>query len=154
MAKKTQGTDLYAINPDTHAIIHVGCVTMIDGIDTTVEQIETTCLSASARTYESGLATPGSATFGLNTDPSDSTHVLLHQLKVAGDVLQWAIGWSDGTAAPTSVNSNGFVLPNTRSWLAFNGFMSAFPFSFNLNDVVKSTVGIQISGEPVLIPKT
>jgi hypothetical protein len=31
--------------------------------------------------------------------------------------------------------------------------MNSFPFSFALNDVVKSTVGIQVSGDPVLVPK-
>lgn len=154
MAIKTQGTDLYVVDPFDNSLIEVGCVTSIDGIDTTLEQIETTCLSAAARTYTSGLATPGTATFGINTDPSDPSHVRLHQLKVAGDTLKWALGWSDGTADP-AVDSNGeFVLPTSRSWIEFEGFMNSFPFSFQQNSVVQSTVGIQVSGEPVLTAKT
>ena len=43
---KTQGTELYAINPTTGAIITVGCPTSIDGIDTSIEQLETTCLNS------------------------------------------------------------------------------------------------------------
>lgn len=153
MAVKTQGTDLYAVDPADNSLIVVGCVTSIDGIDTTVEQVETTCLQEDARSYIAGLATPGSATFGINTDPSDPAHVRLHQLKVAGETLQWAIGWSENPNANPTVDSNGdFDLPTTRSWITFEGFMNSFPFSFQQNSVVQSNIGIQVSGEPVLVP--
>lgn len=151
MAIVTQGTDLYAIDPEDNSLIIVGCITTLDGIDTTIEQIETTCLGSKARTYAAGLATPGTASFGINTDTSDPSHIRLHQLKIAGDTINWAVGWSDGEDAPT-VNSNGeFDLPSTRSWIIFEGFMNSFPFSFAQNSVVQSTVGIQVSGEPQLI---
>jgi hypothetical protein len=152
MTVKTQGTDLYVIDPANDSILVVGCVTTIDGIDTTVEQIETTCLSDPARSYESGLATPGSASFGINTDPKDASHLRLHQLKVAGTTLKWALGWSEQPGlAPTVDTAGDFILPNGRSWLTFEGFMNSYPFSFAQNSVVQSTVGIQISGEPVLV---
>lgn len=151
---KTQGTDLYAINPLTGLLIDVGCVTSIDGIDETIDQIETTCLNSSAREYEAGLATPGTATFGINFDPADPNHILLHQLKQQGVTLDWAIGLSDGTAEPTVDSAGDFVLPATRSWITFQGFMNSFPFTFALNAVVASTVGIQVSGAQAVIPKT
>lgn len=153
MAIETQGTKLYTIDPDTEALIEVGCVTSIDGIDTSIEQIETTCLEDTARTYVSGLATPGAATFGINFDPSDSTHVRLHELKTAGTTLVWALGMSDGTADPTVDSGGTFDLATSRSWIRFDGFMSSFPFSFQQNSVVQSTVGIQISGDPQLFEK-
>lgn len=157
MAIKTQGTDLYTIDPADGTLLKVGCVTSIDGIDTTLDQIETTCLESPARTYEAGLATPGTATFGINVDPSDGSHVRLHQLKVAGTTLQWAIGWSEDPGTPPAVTTdsdgeNVFDPPDSRSWILFEGFMNSFPFSFAQNAVVTSTVGIQVSGEPVLIP--
>ncbi len=80
---KTQGTDLYVIDPDDGTVITVGCPTSIDGIDTSIEQLETTCLNSLARTYEAGLATPGTATFGINVDPKDASHLRLHQLKTS-----------------------------------------------------------------------
>lgn len=157
MAIRTAGTEMYTIDPANGSILVVGCVTNIDGIDTTVEQIETTCLEALARSYQAGLATPGTATFGINTDPQDASHVRLHQLKVAGAQLQWAIGWSDATGTPPTPTTNTagdhvFTLPSNRSWIVFEGFMSSYPFTFALNAVVQSTVGIQISGEPAFIP--
>lgn len=153
MAVKTQGTHLYTIDPADDSLLLVGCVTTLDGIDTTLEQIETTCLESAARTYVAGLATPGTASFGINFDPADDSHVRLHELKVAGTTLQWAVGFSDGTAAPTIDSVGDFVLPSTRSFITFEGFMNSYPFSFAQNAVVTSTVGIQISGEPVVVPK-
>lgn len=154
---KTQGTNLYAIDPADGSVIIVGCPTSIDGIDTTVEQIETTCLNSTARTYDAGLATPGTASFGINVDPKDPSHLRLHQLKTAGTTLQWAVGWSEApdVAPTTEQNSDGeyvFVTNPARSWILFEGFMNSFPFSFALNAQVASTVGIQVSGEPELIP--
>lgn len=155
MAKKTQGTELYFIDPDSGDVTEVGCVLNIDGIDTTNEQLDATCLSDLARRYESGLATPGQATFGINIDPSDASHVRLHQLKVAGTTIEWALGWSDGTGIPPVRDTAGdWTLPTTRSWLTFEGYMASFPFSFAQNAFVTSNVGIQVSGEPVLTPKT
>ena len=156
---KAQGTELYAIDPADGSVIVVGCPTSIDGIDTSVDQNETTCLNSLARTYEAGLATPGTATFGIQTNPQDESHIRLHQLKVSGTTLKWAVGWSDGTGVdPTSTtDSDGdyvFDLPANRSWIIFDGFMNSFPFSFGLNAQVTSTVGIQVSGEPELIPAT
>lgn len=154
---KTQGTNLYAIDPADGSVIVVGCPTSIDGIDTTLDQIETTCLNSQARTYEAGLATPGTATFGINVDPKDPSHKRLHDLKIAGTTLQWAVGWSEApdvepTTALDSAGEYVFVTPTSRSWILFEGFMNSFPFSFALNSQVTSTVGIQVSGEPELIP--
>lgn len=157
MAKKTQGTNLYVIDPDDGAVITVGCPTSISGIDTTVEQIETTCLNSTAREYEAGLASPGTASFGIQTDPSDPSHVRLHELKIAGATLKWAVGWSESPDTPptSAQDSHGewhFVTNPARSWILFEGFMNSFPFEFAGNSVVQSTVGIQVSGEPVLVP--
>jgi hypothetical protein len=153
MSVKTQGTDLYVIDPANNSVLKVGCVTSIDGIDTAIDQIETTCLQDMARTYESGLATPGTASFGINVDPKDASHLRLHQLKVAGTTLQWALGWSEDPGTPPTVDTNAtFNFPTSRSWISFEGFMNSYPFSFAQNAVVTSTVGIQVSGEPVLIP--
>lgn len=154
MSIKTQGTYLYLIDPANGSVVTVGCVTSISGIDTTNEQIETTCLSSQARTYEGGLATPGAASFGINFDDSDASHIRLHQLKVAKTTLEWAVGLANGTALPTADTSGGFDLPSTRGWIRFRGFMTSFPFEFAQNAVVQSTVGIQISGEPEVFAKS
>lgn len=153
---KTQGTQLYAVDPADDSVLTVTCVISIDGLDSTIDQNETTCLESTARTYEAGLATPGTATFGIRPNPQDDSHQRLLELKKAGTSLQWAIGWSDGVGIPpTAVDTNGnFNLPATRSWLTFEGFMNAFPFSFAQNSQVESQIGVQVSGDPDWIRKT
>jgi len=152
MALKTQGTNLYAIDPADDSVIVVGCVTSISGVSAARDQIETTCLEAQARSYEAGMLTPGAANFGINMDPSDASHIRLHELYVSGETLKWTIGLSDGTAAPM-VTAGEFVLEDTRSWLSFEGYISDFPFDFALSAVVASTLALQVSGFPVLTPK-
>lgn len=154
MAKKSQRTQMYVIDPDDDSIIEVDCVLNIDGIDTTNEQIESTCLSDEVRTYQAGMATPGQASFGINIDPSNASHVRLHQLKVAKADLKFAVGWEDGYGIPPTVETDGeFILPDTRSWITYEGFISSFPFTFAQNAFVTSNVTVQVSGEPVLTPK-
>ena len=159
MGMKTQGTNMWAIDPDGDELLDVGCVMNITGIDTTIDQIETTCLSDLARTYEAGLGTPGTASFQVQFDSRTPAHIRLHQLKTAGTTLQWIIGFSDGIGiAPTvTTDSSGervFNPPATRTWLAFEGFMNSYPFDFSQNAMVTSQIGVQISGDPVLIPKS
>lgn len=103
MAKKTQGTQLYTIDPADGTVLEVACVLNLDGIDTTNEDREVTCLADMARRFESGLSSPGSASFQMNTDMDEDSHYRLWQLKVAGTTLPFAVGWSDGVGiAPTS----------------------------------------------------
>jgi hypothetical protein len=154
MAKKTQGTELYFIDPTGDVVTKIGCVTSITGLTAARDQIETTCLEDQARSYEAGLATPGAAQFGLNFDPSDTSHVRLHELYVLGENLEFALGWSDGTGIPPTGDSSVFVLPTTRSWITFGGFIADLPFDFSQNAVVASSVSVQVSGFPVLTPKT
>jgi len=152
MARKTQGSELFFIDPDTFAVTKVGCVTTLSGLTAARDQIETTCLDSAARTYEAGMATPGQAQFTINFDPADASHVRLHELYVEGITLDFALGWSDGTALPTS-DSTAFTAPTSRSWILFTGFISDLPFDFALNTVVTSNVAIQVSDFPILQAK-
>lgn len=153
MAVKTQGTELYFLDPDSDVVTKVGCVTTLTGLTAARDQIETTCLDSTARTYEAGMATPGNAQFTINADPDDPSHIRLHELYVEGTTLHFALGWSDGTGVTPTGDSTGFILPSTRSWITFDGFVSDFPFDFALNTVVTSNLSIQVSDFPVWVPK-
>lgn len=156
MAILAQGTQVYFIDPTGDVITPVVCATTFSPGGNPSDQIETTCLEDADRSYLPGLRTPGQASLGINADPANASHIRLHALAQSNPspVLQWAIGWSDGAAAPTSVNSAGdFVLPNTRTWYTFEGYVSDFPFDFAQNTVVTSAVTIQRSGVSVWTPK-
>lgn len=152
MALKTQGTDLYFLDPVGNVVTAVGCVTSLTGISAARDQIETTCLNSAGRTYEAGMPTPGAASFTIQFDPDDESHVRLHELFRAGTSVDWAVGMADGTAPPT-VSSGGLTGPGTRSWVFFDGYISDFPFDFALNAVVTNNLSIQVSGFPTIVPK-
>ncbi len=131
----------------------VGCVTSITGLTVPKDQIDTTCLEDQAASSIGGLARPGAANFTIAFDPQDASHIRIHELFVTGEVLDWAIGLSDGASSPTS-ESTGWTTPTDRSWVLFEGYLSDVPFDIALNSVVTSNVGIQTSGFPEVIPKT
>jgi len=134
------------------SVIVVGCFTSIDGVTNPADQIDVTCLSAADRTFIAGMNSPGTKTFEINVDPTDASHVRLHELK--GTTLKWAIGWSDAVGTDPTVDSSGdFVLPTTRTWLDYEGFITDYPFSFAVNSVVKSSISVQISGAITFTPK-
>lgn len=150
MARLSQGTKLYWIK-DATTVVAVDAVS-ISGISAQRDSIETTTLSDNAKTFAPGLMSPGSAQFTIQFDPSNTAHKDLHAAYVAGTQIKWALGWSDGTAAPTAVGS-AFTLPTTRSFLTFDGYVSDLAFDFSLNSVVSANVSVQVSGFPNLSAK-
>jgi hypothetical protein len=156
MSIKTQGSKLYVIDPETGDVLGVDCITQFNPGGAPADQLEDTCMedTSGTRTYKAGLRTPGQASVGINPDPNNPSHVRLFELS-QGDsqVLEWALGWADGTAAPTGADSNGFVLPASRTWLTFEGYIADFPFDFALNTLVTGTISIQRSGPLAWVPK-
>lgn len=157
MSIKTQGTDLYFIEPDDGSLVEVGCTTSIDSAGATRAVFTIPpCLSdtTGAASKSPGELTPATLTFGLNADPTDESHVRLHELLVEGEIVKFALGWSDGTADPTVSSNQAFVLPTSRTWLTFSGFVSAFPFNFAANAVVATTVSVELDAPEVWTIKT
>lgn len=154
MSLKVQGTTLFFVDPDTDASVEVACITSFSGLTASRDQTDVTCLQDEGRRFEAGLLNPGAATFGINFDPEEPSHVRLHELYREGTKLEWALAASDGTAGPTSVDSNGsFNLPTTRTFWTFNGYLSDYPFEFAVGGRVASTIAIQLSDFPALHAK-
>lgn len=161
MSILTQGTQVYALTKPASGtgaltVMEVECATAFNPGGSPKEQIEDTCLSSKERTYKPGLRTPGQASLTVNADPNNASHIRLHQMSEEdGDTtIKWAVGWSDGTAAPT-VNAEGddFELPENRTWFVFEGYVADFPFDFAANAVVSTAVSIQRSGGSAWIKK-
>lgn len=155
MAILAQGTHIYVIDPVDDSVMQVECATTFTPGGNPADQIETTCLEDFERAYEPGLRTPGQASMTINADPRNDSHVRLHELSEENPspTLQWAVGWSDGTAPPTVDSAGDFDLPDTRTWFTFQGYVSDFPFDFAQNTVVTSAVTIQRSGGSAWIRK-
>ncbi|KPC56042.1 phage tail protein [Pseudomonas amygdali] len=162
MSILTQGTQVFALvpsasNPAVLEIIEIECATAFSPGGNPADQIEVTCLSDKVRRYMRGLRTPGQASLTLNADPRNASHVRLHQLSEDDTIesVSWAVGWADGTAAPTlNTDKDDFELPPARTWFIFDGYVSDFPFDFAANTVVTTAATIQRSGGSAWIRKT
>jgi len=85
----------------------------------------------------------------INADPTKASHVRMFELTEENPqpTLNWVLGWSDGTDAPTWDGVGGeWVLPTTRTWLKYDGYIADFPFSFAQNTVVTTAISIQRTG--------
>lgn len=156
MSIKTQGSKLFVIDPETDEVLGVDCMTQFNPGGAPADQLEDTCMedTSGVRTYQAGLRTPGQASVQIKPDPRNASHLRMFELS-QGDapVLSWALGWSDGTAEPTTESGGVFDLPNTRTWLTFQGYIADFPFDFALNTLVDGSISIQRSGALAWVPK-
>jgi len=162
MSILTQGTKIYALVPPLTGtgpltVLPIDCATAFNPGGAPADQIDDTCLEDTVRKSKKGLRTPGQASMTILADPRNASHIRLHQLSEADGetTIKWAVGWSDGTAAPT-VNTAGddFELPESRTWFVFEGYVADFPFDFAGNANVSTAVSIQRSGGSAWIPKT
>lgn len=146
---KTQKTHLYLVDRSgTPALVKMLCPTGISGVtDGTRDQIEDTCLdNEDERTYVAGLSSPATVTVPFVLDPQAASHQLLFDLKDTGEMVDWIVLLSDGTAAPTLSVGNVIVPPTTRSSFTFQGFVSGVAIDIATNEVVRGTLTIQRSG--------
>ncbi len=155
MSILTQGTQVYMIDPADDTVVTIKDVTTFNPGGSPADQIEDTPLAASVRTYKRGLRTPGQASATLNADPSEPSHIRLHALSKDDTVasINFVIGWADGTAPPTVDIDGAFVLPTTRTWFEFSGYIADFPLDFSSNTIVTSEVSIQRTGNSVWTQK-
>lgn len=154
----SQGSELFFIDPDTRAVRKFECPTGFNPGGAPADQLEDTCIDSLDKTFKKGLRTPGQAQITFMPDPQYSSQVRLYELYIedteTNKDINWVIGWSDGKGIVPSVDSDGdFVLPTTRTWLPFTGYIADFPFDFQTNTLVSSTMAIQRSGRSAWIPK-
>lgn len=152
MSVLAQGTEIFFIDPNFDSsgagVVRIECATSFNPGGAPADQLDDTCLEDQDASSKRGLRRPGAASMGLNADPQNDSHFRLYQLFNSTEdvVLKFAVGWSDGTAAPTLDSTDDFELPTTRTWFLFQGYISDFPFDFQLNSIVNGTVTIQRSG--------
>ncbi len=156
MAVKTQGTQLFVIDPDGSAgaeVITVLCTTSLSGLGAAREQIETTCLEDDARTYVGGLATPGQLTVSVNFDPDNESHYRLYEFWKANTDFKFAIGFGPETDVPDVDSAGDFDFPTARTFISAEGYVVDLPLELALNAVVTAAIPIQVSGEYTIFRK-
>jgi hypothetical protein len=144
MAIKTQGTNLFFVSSAT--VKTLTCPTGITGLGGARDQIETTCLeNTDDKTYLAGLGNPGQVSVPFVFDPSAADQKLLYALHDSGEIINWLVGFSDGTAAPTIV-SGVLTMASTRSAAQFSAFVSDVNIDVATNEIVRGTLTLQRSG--------
>lgn len=144
---KTQGTDLFYNSPGSPGgIVRVGCITEApDPSGGPAPQIDTTCLESTEREFVRGLLSPASSTFTFILDGDSASHDELFDLKDSGEVIEWYLGLSDATTAPT-VSGDSIVHPVDRSGFIFSAFIEDLTLPGPLDEVYRGTVTLQRSG--------
>lgn len=149
---KTQGTHLFLLNtlatPDP-VILKMACPTGITGLGAgTKSQIDVTCLDATEdQEFIPGLGAPGQVSVPFNFIPTAESHQgILTTLKESGAVLEWIVGFSDGTAAPTIVD-DAMVWPTARTAARIQAYIAEVTIDAATNDRVTGTLTLQRSGK-------
>ncbi len=142
---KTQGLSLF-FQKDQNTIIKAGRVVDVNNFGGTRTQIdETDTDDTEEMQYSAGLKNPGSITVNLNQDFDAAAQEDLEALYDDGTKVTWFLGLSDGTAVPT-VASGVFTVPDTRTFIQFQGFIADFPLNWARNDIGRATMQVQRSG--------
>lgn len=148
MSILTQGTMVYFIDPAGPTVVKAACVKALTLSGAPATQIPDTCLEDTTATFRSGLRQPAQSTMGISPDSQYESHMTLFNLynQDPSPTIKWAVGWADGTDAPTLDSSGDFELPTTRTWNTFSASLVDFPFDFATDSVVDGTVPLQRSG--------
>ncbi|MCP3852125.1 MAG: hypothetical protein GY694_18075 [Gammaproteobacteria bacterium] len=124
-AIKSQGT---ALTIDATAI---GNIVSYDGFDGAAQEIDITNLASTAKEYEVGLVDNGNFGFEVNVDDSDAGQAALTAAKNAGTTDTYVLTLTGG---------------DTRT---FDALVVSFSESAGVDDVVKGSVQLKISGSVV-----
>lgn len=152
---KSQGTMVYFVDPTAAipAVVVVKCPTGVSGMGGAKDQIDVTCLTDTIdRKFVPGLGNPGQVSIPFVLDTQDVSHQDLFDLKESGTMLDWLVGLSDGTAAPTWATDT-LTPPTDRSSIGFKGYIADVNIDIASNDSVRGTLTVQRSGAVTLTPK-
>jgi hypothetical protein len=147
-AVQSQGTELF-LSSDGTAVVKMSCPTAITGLGGAADAIDTTCLDSVEAESARGFKRPGQINVPFILLPQDASHqTILDDLDASGEVVDWTIALSDGTADPT-ITAGEWTQPTTRTTVAFKGYVADVNIDINTGEVVRGTLIIQRTGPKV-----
>lgn len=144
---RTQGTQVWVLD-DTATVISVLEIPNVSDVGEfgpQADDIDVTNLMSTAKEYLVGLPDNGEATLQINFNPQDPVHQFLNDLAGTQTRLQFMVGLSDGTAAPTNVGGT-LTTPTARTTAKFEASVKSFRGSIKANDADRATCSLRISG--------
>lgn len=144
---RTQGTQIWVLD-DTATVVSVleiDNVSDVGEFGPQADDIDVTNLKSTAKEYLVGLPDNGEATLQINFNPQDPVHQFLNDHAGTSTRLQFMVGLSDGTAAPTNV-AGVLTTPTNRTTAKFTASVKSFRGSIKANDADRATCSLRISG--------
>ena len=131
MAIESQGCELYwSTTTSLSTVISVGQVVGFNGPTGSANVIDASHLGSTAKEKMIGLRDEGQITLDCNLAPADSGQVKLRECRAARTQGNWAIKMTD--TAITMLNGHGYV--------------SGFSVTGAVDQIVKASITIEISG--------
>lgn len=154
---ETKGTKLYfadpisasSSDPDGVVILAVACPTAITGLGGAKPQINKSCIDSEEEEFFPGRPNPGPVNVPFNVIPRSAAHQALIALDASSEIISWMVVFSDQTAAPTSVDSDGRLVSPGETSVEFLGYVADLNFDINQNEIVRGTLVIQRTGAKV-----
>ena len=141
----SQGTELF-LSADGTAVVKFACPTGITGLGGARDQIDTTCLDSVEAESRGGFKRPSAISVPFVFLPGESSHQqVMDELNDSGEIVDWMIALSDGTADPT-IADGVWTPPSGRTSVSFRGYVADVNLDIATNEVVRGTVTIQRSG--------
>lgn len=124
-AVKSQGTTF------TIGAVVIGNVISYSGFDGQIQEIDITNLASTAKEFEVGLDDYGTFGFEVNVDDTDVGQAAISAAKVAGSTDEYIITLNDGKKR------------------TFDGLVTSFSESVGVDDVVKGSITLRVTGPVV-----
>lgn len=110
MAAKAQGCKLFWSTDSGTSYTQVTKVTQVVTPSTQKGRIECSDLDSTAKEYVAGLNDNQAATYPVNFDGTDTSHIAMLVLESSGDVVKWKVEFVEtGLSTVTTVVYDGYV---------------------------------------------
>lgn len=149
---KTQKTQIYyrTGTAGSYALVAIPSVTAIPIPAPTASNIDVTPLDVDSKEFIVGLVDNGSVALTLNHISFGQTGAAAYETfmsQAVGTSSTYIVAMSDGTVAPTIHVTTGVITYDSgRSHRTFTGIFAGAGDSYNLDDAVRATATITISG--------
>ena len=141
-ASSSQGCVLkMETSPGSGVFTAIDQLTSIDGPSETVNQIDTTHLSSTAKEYIGGLEDGGEVSGTMYYAANNAQHQQLRTAKDAQTLTAFRLELNDAISA-------------TVTRIAFSAIVTAFSFSFGVDQPVGASFTLKISGAVTITPAT
>ena len=125
---------IISISEDGTAWTPIGCITSYSIEQSERNEIETTCLSATEKTFKLGLRDPGTMSLDLEYEQDSTGQGMLEDSYASDDSYHFKIEYNNAPSGGT---------PGEKT---FEGYVSALSETGSVDDLITESVSIRVTG--------